>query len=303
MTVPVGRAMLASQLAATNSTKIDQFPVNIGTHGMLMIFNDYAFQRPGSRPLLRLPRETVSTISQSKGAVLLPIPNALFDKYRVRLSQSDMMNIFMGETAASTAASFKNEGISALANALSPIAATAAALQAGNLSAPGMDDALFIAKRLFGDNYLLGPISQGLGATLNPKASLLFSGVDLKDYSFQWTLAPTEQAESELLRRIVRRLKENALPSYSAETIATRVLLKYPSTVDIFLLGVDPNHFVRFKTAMIESVNVNYTPNGLSVLKGGKPAAIELSINLQEMDIHTADDQIGVDTLDAIENI
>jgi hypothetical protein len=156
---------------------------------------------------------------------------------------------------------------------------------------------------LFGDNYLLGPISQGLGATLNPKASLLFSGVDLKDYSFQWTLAPTEQAESELLRRIVRRLKENALPSYSAETVATRVLLKYPSTVDIFLLGVDPNHFIRFKTAMIESVSVNYTPNGLSVLRGGKPAAVELSINLQEMDIHTADEQIGVDALDAIENL
>ena len=166
-----------------------------------------------------------------------------------------------------------------------------------------MDDALFIAKRLFGDNYLLGPISQGLGATLNPKASLLFSGVDLKDYSFQWTLAPTEQAESELLRRIVKRLKENALPSYSAETIATRVLLKYPSTVDIFLLGVNPSHFVRFKTAMIESVNVNYTPNGLSVLKGGKPAAIELSINLQEMDIHTAGDEFAMDALDAVENL
>lgn len=313
MTIPVGRAMLASQLAATNSTKIDQFPANIGTHGMLMIFNEYVFERPGERSLLRLPRQTVSTITQSRGAILLPIPNELRDRDAIRLSQSDLMNIFGGESAAAAAGAAKSQGI--LSSAWSTArnigtgisdsatslynAATSGTMPSSPISS---DDALFLAKKLFGDNYLLGPISQGVGATLNPRASLLFEKVELKEYSFQWTLAPREQAESDLLRNIVRRLKQNALPSYSAETIATRVLINYPSTVDIYLLGVDPSYFVRFKTAMIESVQTNYTPNGLSVLKGGKPAAVDLLITLKEMDIHTAEDTFSNDILDAIGN-
>lgn len=317
MTIPVGREMLASQLAATNSTKIDQFPANIGTHGMLMIFNEYVFERPGSRSLLRLPRQTVSTITQSKGAILLPIPNILQDRDSIRISQSDLVNTLFGETAATLP-----EGARALVDAVQSQgmmgaawngiagAATSIGTSASNaytsimnngVSSPvSTADALFLAKKLFGDNYLLGPLSQGFGATLNPRASLLFEKVELKEYSFQWTLAPTEQAESDLIRNIVRRLKQNALPTYNAETIATRVLFNYPSTVDIYLLGVDPSHFVRFKTAMIESVLTNYTPNGLSLLKGGKPAAVELSINLKEMDIHTADEIFANEVLDVL---
>lgn len=282
MTVPVGRAMLASQLASSNNTKIDQFPANIGAHGMLMIFNGYRFERPTTRTLLRLPTNTGAVIRESNGAVLLPIPNALIDSNNLRISREDMINVLGAETAAASAAMVRNAGFEA--------ASMAAINAVSNLNTPNSSDALFIAKRLFGDNFLLGPISQGLGMTLNPKASLLFQGVELREFEFNWTLAPTEQKESDILRNITNRIKSNALPWYNSESLFTTSMLRYPSTVDIYLLGVDPGYFMFFKTAMISDFSTNFTPNGLSILRGGKPSAINLNIRLKEMDIHTAND-------------
>jgi hypothetical protein len=295
MTTPVNRVMLASQAASMNRTKIDHFPANIGSHGMLMVFNEYQFMTPGSRPLLRLPGNVGGVVRQSNGGVLLPIPNTLQDANNVRITGEDMYSTFGAETAASAAAGAR-QSFEAAGGGMAGLGAVATTAGGSIASAfnqsrmPGPQDALFLARRLFGDNFLLGPISQGVGATINPKASLLFEGVNLKSFNFDWVLAPTEKAESDLIRKLIDRLKSNMLPSYNMESAFTRAMLKYPSTVDIYLLGIDPDYYMFFKTAMVRNVNVNYTPNGLSIIRGGKPASVNLSIELQEMDIHTAND-------------
>lgn len=307
MTTPVNRVMLASQAASTNRTKIDHFPAKIGTHGMLMIFNKYTFERPGSRSLLRLPTNSTTAIQESRGGILLPIPNTLVDATGLSISQENMYNVAGSETAAAAAAELRANGIlSSLNNLGAGIGSAAMDVYNGLTSGQspvGTADALFLARRLLGNTLQLGAVSQGIGATINPKASLLFEGVNLKNYNFDWMLAPTEQSESDAIRSIIQKLKLNALPSYNTETIFTRVMFNYPSTVDIYLLGVDTNFYFRFKTAMIRSVNVNYAPNGLSVLRGGKPSAVNLSIDLQEMDIHTSDDYGILDATDFIDNI
>jgi len=63
--------------------------------------------------------------------------------------------------------------------------------------------------------------------------------------------------------------------------------------VDIYFFGIDSDYFIRFKTCMVQSATFNYTPQGLAVMKGGKPAAVSLSLQLMETDIHTAEDYNG----------
>lgn len=290
MTIPVNRAMMASQAAATNSTQILQFPKDISTHGMLMIFNQYKFIRPTSAdsaqfiPLLDA-RKLGSVVESPQGAILLPIPNTLIDRTSLKIQPFSLAESFGGETAAAltsaavSAASDPNKTLKTewpfnFPTGISPI------------------DIIGLVKRLqIGGNFAyIDSISQGTGVTQNPKTSLLFKGVDLKDYSFEWTLAPTEQDESMLLRKIIRKLKANSLPDYNRESLTTSVMLSYPLTVDIYLLGVDPDHYLQFKRAMIQSVTVNYTPHGLSLLKGGRPSAVNLSVSLTEMDIHISKD-------------
>ena len=57
-----------------------------------------------------------------------------------------------------------------------------------------------------------------------------------------------------------------------------RAFLKYPSVVDMYLLGIDEGYWMKFKPCMISNVSVDYGGGGLvSIIKGGKPAAVNLS--------------------------
>ena len=48
---------------------------------------------------------------------------------------------------------------------------------------------------------------------------------------------------------------------------------------------------------MISQFNVDYTPNGLAVNKGGKPNAVRLTMTLNEAYIHTADDHVEAELI------
>ena len=99
------------------------------------------------------------------------------------------------------------------------------------------------------------------------------------------------EEERERLKLIVNIIKRNTLPRYGD---GSKLYLKYPSTVDIFLIGVDEDSFAKYKTCMIRSFTVNPTAqNGLTLLRGGRPSSVTIDMNLMESDIHTAEDYEG----------
>jgi hypothetical protein len=67
-------------------------------------------------------------------------------------------------------------------------------------------------------------------------------------------------------------------------------MFQYPSMVDIFFVGIDSEHYFFFKTCMVQSFNTNFTPNGMAVLRGGRPAMVQMQLTVIETDIHTAED-------------
>lgn len=289
MSVPVGRAMLASQKQTGGSTDIIAFPSHQGAHGMMLMFNDYTFISPGERTLINVPAESSTRISP-RGAILLPIPIALIDNNSLRVRGTDLAGVPGSQLVAEATAAAKAQGAS-LGLVGTAIDAPFQALGALGMNTynngPWQDAAQLIMTTM---GTIGQAISIGGGIALNPRAALLFDGIDLKEYAFEWTLVPKTPEESILIRNLIQKLKQNALPSYATNGTFARAMLNYPATVDISLLGVDPDHYFRFKTAMIKNVNVNYTPNGLSILRGGKPSAVNISISLIETDIHTAED-------------
>jgi hypothetical protein len=77
--------------------------------------------------------------------------------------------------------------------------------------------------------------------------------------------------------------------SVSKSTLA-RGLLRYPSMVDCFFHGIDQNYFYKLKTSMISQFNVDYTPNGIALNRGGRPSAIRITMVMTEAAIHTKAD-------------
>jgi hypothetical protein len=118
--------------------------------------------------------------------------------------------------------------------------------------------------------------------------------VDLKSHSFSWELYPSNRQETETIDKIVKLFKRSALPDTSdlIKGVMEQTLLTYPSTVEIKLVGVNPELFPRYKPCMIRSVNVSYenAAGTVPIMSGGAPGSITLSVELQEMQAHTRAD-------------
>jgi hypothetical protein len=133
------------------------------------------------------------------------------------------------------------------------------------------------------------------GRVVNPQQTLSFDGVNLRTFIFEWDLFPSNKQDTEQITNIVNFLKQQMLPQtvgIAGVSGLDKAFLQYPSVVELSLLGVQEKHFVRFKRAMIDKVNVDYTGSGnqVSIIKGGVPSAVTLSVGFTELTIQTAED-------------
>lgn len=289
---------------ASDTIQSLRFPIhNQGAHRMLMVFNQYKYVAPGQRGLNKLGNTGRGNVTgptpAGKTTIELPLPANLFDAYNVRVQGYDAE--LTGALVAGAASQFAGAGDLSTGNITTALGGvlSGSGLNPSSILSSDMGDisrnVAFLGRRNLPSN-LGRSVDTGLGNTINPKTSLYFDGVNLKQLSFDWNLAPQDARESDVIRDITNTIKRNMLPTYGTAVGFSQALLNYPSTVDIFLLGVDQQYYMYFKTSMIQGFNVNYTPHGLAVVKGGKPAMVSLSMTLVEADIHTAEDYGGSST-------
>ena len=280
--------------------QVIQFPENLGAHAMLMIFKKYSYQRPGTRALNTIGVSTF-TAQELKGtdSILVPLPQNIQDSYQVRVRRFDQG--ISDEAVASAAAEIAKTGSNTPSTSDFGRILAAAIPDIDMGDAMNFDfsslarDAAFLARRTL-DKALPDAtrnIDAGFGNTINPKAALYFEGVEMKTHTFNWTFAPASERESTILKDIGTTIKKNILPSYGTVGGVSRLLLNYPSVLDIFFLGVDQSYFLHYKTCMVQEFSIYFTPQGIALLKGGKPAIVNMNMTVIEADIHTAEDYGG----------
>tara|TARA_R110002073_G_scaffold311374_2_gene482446 strand:- start:59 stop:1249 length:1191 start_codon:yes stop_codon:yes gene_type:complete len=290
---------------ADNSTRTSDgnrmaFPSNLGSHCTLLRFFDYKYGGVDG-----------GTVSSSIADIILPLPKQIQDSFKINIA-GDELGIIGNATA--QVAGDPNASLAiagqlgkAAVQAASNIASGAMGAMTGDTAkiaeavGKGTDAATYLSRSLL--TKITPDIASGIGAgrgnALNPFATLVFKGVDLKVHSLEWLLSPDTEAESVSLKKIIKKLQMMVLPTTASPlgddavtglSALDRGLLKYPSMVDIYLQGIDSEYYMQFKTAMVSQISVDYTPNGLAVNKKGRPSAIRLTMTLQEAFIHTSDD-------------
>ena len=280
---------------------VTQFPRDLGAHATLLIFDKYKYFPPGERVLNTVGSTGFnSQLISGREAILLPLPSNIEDSYNIRVQGYDAE--ISGEAVSRAASGFAGAGDLTLGNLGSSLKAALPGFDLDSLLNSNTENisknVAFLGRRA-AENVLPGSaraISAGVGNAVNPKASLYFDGVTLKQPNFSWNLSPLNPEDSVLLKSIIQTIRRNILPSYSNAVGLPRALLNYPSTVDIFFLGIDQSYFLYYKTCMVQSFSTNFTPNGLTLLRGGKPASVTMNIGLIESDIHTAEDYGGETT-------
>lgn len=302
------QAMSQRKVEQKGPTGIMKFPANLGAHGTLMRFFEYNYG--GDKGSQTTPL----------AEILLPLPKQIQDNYKINVGSNELG--ILGTTAAQLAGDPNAVGSigkslgGAAVNGAKGLASAASGAFNGDTSqlseamSTATDAALFLTSAGLGAVApdISNGIGVGRGTAINPFATLVFSGVDLKVHSLEWLLSPESEKESRELKKIIRTLQRMVLPktgsplgdTITGATVLDRGILRYPAMVDTYFQGIDESYYFRFKTSMISSLSIDYTPNGIAINKGGKPSAIRITMSLNEAYIHTAEDNSEADLLEEV---
>lgn len=262
-------------------------------YGILLMFRDYKYQRSSERGFSSLDTSNVTD------TIFLPLPAQINDLVNVRVQRFDQGTTGDVVSSLLSEIDINSLGVGNLSGAIIKGAMkNLPGLQGDTLgeiaSSLDKDLAFLVRKGVDAAFPTQGRnIDAGTGTFINPKAALAFEGVEMKTHTFDWSIAPKSSEESENLRLIIETIKKNMLPSYVNTNVIQRAMFRYPSMVDIFFVGLDDKYYFQFKTCMIQTFTTNFTPNGMAVLRGGRPAIVQMNMTLIESDIHTSEDYGG----------
>lgn len=283
----ISRNRTASNVAAA----MMRYPAESTSHGMIFNFKKYEARPSGT-----------GSATVSGGSIALPLPKTIQD-----VTSPDVMGRELGITGAAVvdviSAMNSEQGlVGSATDAVNKLMADAATGLTSINTAGLSSFALFAARAgltTLGGSEIEQGLAVGSGTAVNPHQALVFNGIALKNYTFEWTLIPNNETESNQIRDIIKKFKYSSLPSYkgvegTASNVLSRALLNYPDMVDVFFVGLDQNYFPLFKTGMISNVTVDYTPQGHVVVNkgqtGSRPAMVNLSVTVIESEIHTKED-------------
>lgn len=132
------------------------------------------------------------------------------------------------------------------------------------------------------------PVKLIMGANnlaINPKNQLLFEGIDFRTYQMAFVFTPYSAEEAETVRKIIKTFKKHAAPRIITE--AAGMFFVPPSTVKLSFMhnGKENPHIARVAESVIESIDVNYSPNGWAAHDDGAPVQTMLTINFKEIQL------------------
>lgn len=241
----------------TNNTKLD--PNRQGDQILqkgLDAFNNLADTVKGANLNLK-PRT-----KRSRTSVSLYIPDTVNFTYT-----SSYGNLSLADVAKEIADSVQNNSKNPILSSLNKLGKT---LSSGISAAQGN-----VAK--------LALRSQGLA--INPNQQLLFDGIDFRTYQMAFTFTPHTRQEAETVKKIIEAFKYHAAPEIT--TKGAGMFFIPPSTFDVKFMfnGKENKNVNKVAESVLESVDINYAPNGWAAHDDGAPIQTTMTLSFKEIEL------------------
>lgn len=121
---------------------------------------------------------------------------------------------------------------------------------------------------------------------INPRVEVLFAKSSLRQFVFEFLLAPRNEKESISMERIIRTLRFHAVPEIDPVTLGWTFIPPAELDITFYNKGVENRHIPRINTCVIDRIEVDYAPQGeYSTFSNGHPVAARLSLGLREVEI------------------
>jgi hypothetical protein len=132
-----------------------------------------------------------------------------------------------------------------------------------------------------------GALSAASGMAANPMKEQVFKNVNFRKFTFDYTFSPRSAAEARTVTKIINTFKLHMHPEFKD---TSNFVFIYPSEFDItyYTGGVENKNLHRHPSCVLESMNINYTPNGaFNTFEGGMPTQINVTLSFLELAILT----------------
>tara|TARA_Y100001970_G_scaffold63363_3_gene81127 strand:+ start:3042 stop:4088 length:1047 start_codon:yes stop_codon:yes gene_type:complete len=235
-------------------------------------------------------------IEKPIGYIFLPVPENIQDSNDVEWGE-DSINGLAAKGFGMVKGAMESGPIEGVGKMIGGTAKGIADL-AGDESAQGLTMSFFASKAvniMGGNTSLGGMLSRSQGQVLNPNMELLFKGVTLRGFSFDFDLAPRDKKEGETIKNIIRTFKTNmnARNSSSGSENTSGLFIKSPNVFQLTYKTGSSNHkfLHKFKPMALKNMSVNYTGAGTyATYDDTTPIHMKLSLSFQELNPIYAED-------------
>jgi len=216
--------------------------------------------------------------------IYLPIPQGIEDSNSVTWGEDTLNPIAAaGVGAAKNVIGSQDFGKGVIDEIKSLIGMTGEAATGGNLQDLTNNAFAGMAVNSLGANVSVESLlARSTGQILNPNMELLFQGVKLRSFNFQFDLVARDSYEGQMIKTIIRTFKMAMAPRKGSTGL-------FVSAPDVFQLeykkGSGKHPFLpTFKPCALVSMNVNYTGSGTyATYSDGTPVHMTLQLSFQEI--------------------
>jgi hypothetical protein len=113
----------------------------------------------------------------------------------------------------------------------------------------------------------------------------MFDGIDFRSFQMSFTFTPFSKDEATAVKNIVKMFKTHAAPRIVSGSAG--MLFIPPSTFNLEFKsnGKENENIGKVAECVIESIDVNYAPNGWSAHTDGAPIQTTMSISFKEIEL------------------
>jgi len=138
---------------------------------------------------------------------------------------------------------------------------------------------------------LKGFAKKAFGQASNPYMEVLFEGVEMRTFTYNFTFSPRNADETEDVKKIIEMFRFHMLPELNGGSSAFMTL---PSTFDIHYMyqmgsneARENDYYTKIATCVLKGCDVDYTPGGVKSFASGAPTQITMNLTFQETEMLT----------------
>lgn len=132
----------------------------------------------------------------------------------------------------------------------------------------------------------IGKLSSLAGYPINPRVEVMFSKTNLRQFVFEFLMAPRNVEESETMKAIIRTLRYHSAPELDSVTEGFTWIPPAEFDITFYNRGKENTNIPRINTCVLDRIEVDYTPTGkYSTFSNGHPVAARLSLGMREIEV------------------